>query len=93
MRRVDAPGVKEEFETAKRLERMLIPIGATGGAAEKLWELVERERQVLCPGASRKDFSTLKTSRSVAQIVRAVGRILDAGDTAAHRRKKQSRRV
>ena len=93
VRRVDAPGVKEEFETAKRLERMLIPIGATGGAAEKLWELVERERQVLSPGASRKDFSTLKTSTSVAQIVRAVGRILDAGDTAAHRRKKQSRRV
>jgi hypothetical protein len=88
-RRVDAPGVKEEFETGKRLGRMLIPIGATGGAAEKIWDLVQAERENLCPGASRKDFETLRTTKCVAQIVKAVGRILDAGDRPNRRPKNQ----
>jgi Sir2- and TIR-associating SLOG family len=39
---VIANGVLEEFESAKRLGRIVVPIGATGGAAAKIWDRIRK---------------------------------------------------
>jgi hypothetical protein len=34
---ITAEGVLEEYESAKRFDRIAVPIGASGGAAEVIW--------------------------------------------------------
>lgn len=48
-----APGVLEEYEIARDLHRIIIPIGSTGFAAKRIWEEVR---------ASRKNFYGTKVS-------------------------------
>lgn len=79
-RRMTASGVLDEFDSAKRLGRVLVPIGATGGAAAELWKLVAADRMNLCPGASKTDFQALMDATSASKLVNTVGKILRAVD-------------
>lgn len=47
---VDANGVLEEFEIAESLNQYLIPIGATGHVAQKLWQKVMGNLNKYFPG-------------------------------------------
>lgn len=84
-----AHGVMEEFESAKCLKRVLIPIGATGGAAKKIWDVVATDLATLCPHIDRKDFDLLndaaQTPKALAAIVR---KVIDAADKVAPRPRK-----
>lgn len=68
-----ADGVLEEFESAKRLKRVLVPIGATGGAAKEIWDHVAGDLATLCPHIIPKDFNLLndpaQTPKALAAIV------------------------
>lgn len=87
-KRVLADGVMEEFESARRLGRLLVPIGATGGAAEKIWEIVSADQKTLCPGIARKDFEILNDrSKRPSELVNAVRRIIVASEKPAKPRR------
>ena len=66
----------KEFESAKRLKRVLLPIGVTGGAAREIWARVAADLTTLCPHITRKDFRLLnddaQTPKALAAIVRKV---------------------
>jgi len=80
-KRIVADGVVEEFESAKRLGRTVIPLGATGGAAANIWKLVNRDLATLCPFIRRKDFDLLNnTNQSSAELLQAVDRIIEASE-------------
>jgi hypothetical protein len=86
-----ADGVMEEFESAKRLGRILIPVGATGGAAAKIWKIVERDFDTLCPFMRRKDFEVLNDdSKQPSELVKAVDRIIEASEKPLKRRRKRT---
>lgn len=75
---VDADGVIEEFEIASDLGKYLIPIGATGHAAKKLWERVSSKLDQYFPdGGVKGHFKTLgKESSTNEELVDAVIGIL-----------------
>jgi hypothetical protein len=80
---VMADGVMDEFESAKRLKRLLLPIGATGGAAKKIWDEVARDLATLCPHISRRDFDLLNDSKQTPQALASiVGKVIAAADKA-----------
>jgi hypothetical protein len=80
---VAADGVIEEFESAKRLKRVLIPIGATGGAAKKIWSQVKKELDKLCPHIGRKDFDLLNdATQEPKALAEVVGKVIAAADKA-----------
>lgn len=80
---IPASGVIEEFESAKRLQRILIPIGATGGAAQTIWNLVGKELSKWCPYISRKDYGRLnEMKRKPKELAQIVGRVIAAADKA-----------
>ncbi|MDA0558320.1 SIR2 family protein [Burkholderia pseudomallei] len=77
---VVAPGVLDEVAMAKAVGRPVLPLGATGGAAESIWremmELSPRDRH----GISKKDFAVLgekpkKTSDYLAQVENLLGKL------------------
>lgn len=70
----DANGVFEEFEIANSLGKYLIPIGATGHAAKKLWEKVSGDLDTFFPdGGVKGHFKTLgKDSSTNDELVDAV---------------------
>ena len=74
----DANGVFEEFEIASSLGKYLIPIGATGHAAKKLWEKVSGDPDKYFPdGGVKRHFKTLgKDTRTDEELVDAVIGIL-----------------
>ncbi len=74
----DANGVFEEFEIANSLGKYLIPIGATGHAAKKLWEKVSGDLDKYFPdGGVKGHFKTLgKESSTNDELVDAVLGIL-----------------
>jgi Sir2- and TIR-associating SLOG family/SIR2-like domain len=90
---VIADGVMHEFGSAKRLKRVLLPIGATGGAAKKIWDKVAADLAALCPHISRKDFDLLndpkQTPKALASIV---GKVIAAVDKAVPIPKKMAAR-
>jgi hypothetical protein len=77
---VIADGVIEEYESAKRLGRAVLPVGATGGASEVIW------RQAKAAGArpaglSGKDFDELNSSATTpAAVARIIGKAIAALD-------------
>jgi hypothetical protein len=56
---VDADGVSQEFELAKQQELTVIPIGASGFVAERLWREVMADFDKSFPGAPRMAKSLL----------------------------------
>ena len=40
---VIADGMKEEFQIAKKLKKIIIPLGGTGGAAKEIFDLIKEE--------------------------------------------------
>jgi len=78
---VIAAGVMEEFESAKRFQRILVPIGATGGAAKEIWNQVSKQLSKFCPYISSKDFSLLNDAKQKPEaIAQIVGRVIAAAD-------------
>ena len=67
-------GVLDEFESAKRLGRVTIPIGATGGAAARIWKDMSEEAGWTACGLTREDFERLNQSmlppNEVVKIIR-----------------------
>jgi Sir2- and TIR-associating SLOG family/SIR2-like domain len=77
---VVAEGVLEEYENAKRLGRVVVPIGASGGAAEVIWQQA-KSAGALPAGLSRKDFDALNSSANTpAELARIVGKAIAALD-------------
>lgn len=75
---VEADGVIEEFEIASTLGKYLIPIGATGHAAKKLWVKVSGDLDKFFPdGGVKGHFKTLgKDTSTNEELVDAVIGIL-----------------
>lgn len=73
-----AKGVIEEFEIAKEMGKVLVPIGMTGHAAEQVWKEVMNDVNGFFPkGGVKKHLDVLGNSSSTdAQIVDAVFAIL-----------------
>ena len=58
-----SPGVLEEVEIARRQRKFVIPIGATGHAARKIWEAASAEPEQFIPGIkARTELSVLGNS-------------------------------
>jgi Sir2- and TIR-associating SLOG family len=80
---VIAGGVMEELESAKRLQRILLPIGATGGAAQTIWKQVGKELNKWCPHISREDYARLNDAKQKPKaLADIVGRVIAAADKA-----------
>ena len=73
-----APGVLEEFEIAKSMGRTVIPLGATGFAAEKIWQELSSEiKQHYSGSVSKKVFARLNDrSLSNTEILSAAVEIM-----------------
>jgi hypothetical protein len=77
---VAADGVIEEFETARRLGRIVIPIGATGGAAAEIWKQMNKAGKLPC-GLKRADFDGLNdATTSVQDIAKIVQKVIEAAN-------------
>jgi Sir2- and TIR-associating SLOG family/SIR2-like domain len=83
-----AGGVMEEFESAKRLQRILLPIGATGGAAQAIWDQVGTELNKWCPHISRKDYDRLNDARKPKALAQIVSKVIAAADKARPTKRK-----
>ena len=84
---VVADGVIEEFESAKRLGRIIVPIGATGGAAAEIWAQLDKAG-VLPLGLNRKDFDNLNIAKPSPQAVaKIVEKVINAADRAKPRKR------
>ena len=78
---VVADGVIEEFESAQHHGRVVIPVGATDGAAAEIWSRLERAR--LMPlGLTRRDFNCLNDTQQTAT---ALAKIVEKAITALDR--------
>lgn len=84
---VMAEGVIEEFESAQRLGRIVIPIGATGGAAAQIWDRLNKSG-ALPPGLTRNQFDQLNdTGQPASALAKIVERVMAAADKSLPRRK------
>jgi hypothetical protein len=84
VRPVVADGVLEEFESAKRLGRIVIPIGGTGGAAAAIWKILSKDSAWTPPGLSPAETAKLaETSLSARDAARLVGKAIVAADKSA----------
>jgi hypothetical protein len=52
---IDSPGVFAELSEARKNQHVLIPIGATGHAAKRIWEDVAADPQQFFPGLDARD--------------------------------------
>ncbi|QDU23535.1 SIR2 family protein [Urbifossiella limnaea] len=75
---VEADGVVEEFEIGSHFGKYLIPIGATGHAARKLWQRVSSDLDRYFPeGGVKGHFKVLgKETSTCEELVDAVSGIL-----------------
>jgi hypothetical protein len=65
---------------AKRLGRVIVPVGASGGAAARIWELVERS-SIVPAGLSKADFSRLNVAaESPADLAGIIAKAIEAVD-------------
>jgi len=74
---VEAGGVIEEFEIAAAMGKYPIPVGATGHAARKIWEIVSKDVKKFFPaGGVKSHFETLgnekKTNKELVDAVFAI---------------------
>jgi hypothetical protein len=86
-----ADGVMEEYESATRLGRVVVPIGATGGAAAEIWHHLHKAG-ALPPGLVRRDFDDLnEVGQSPAALAKIVGKTITALDKSAPKPKRSGR--
>lgn len=72
-----ADGVLAEYEMMRTLDRIPVPVGSTGGAAEEIWTLVERDYKAVYGAMPRKLFDALGDhDLDVAGTVRAIEAVL-----------------
>jgi hypothetical protein len=84
---VVADGVLEEFESAKRLGRVIVSIGATGGAAAQIWARLDKAG-ALPMGLTRADFDSLNDAATTAQVIaKIVLMVIEAADKPKSRRR------
>jgi hypothetical protein len=71
---VIASGVMKEFEVTKSLNRVPIPVGATGHAARRIWEEVNGSLDRFFPnGGVKEHFQTLRDTKSTnEEIIEAI---------------------
>lgn len=75
---VPAPGVANEFDIIRALDRLPIPIGCTGGMAAELWSRVDAQYHDILGRMPRKAFDTLNDgSATPEKLAQAVWSILD----------------
>jgi hypothetical protein len=79
-----SPGVLEEVEIALRERKRIIPVGATGHAARKLWEEAIANPQRFLPGIKAKnELAVLGDSDSTnEQLINALFKILAKSEKA-----------
>ncbi len=81
---VSADGVLEEFSVGRALNRLPIPIGATGGAAAEIWHNVSANYSSYYGTMNRKVFDKLNDGAlSAGELVECVKTILDWADKTA----------
>lgn len=68
-----ATGVLDEIRIAKSLGRLIIPIGATGGASEVIWKAMLDDPSLIDPRIERSDFEKLGDA---AQSPDAIGKVI-----------------
>lgn len=75
---VVADGVMKEYEIARKMNRFVIPVGATGHAAEKIWMLVHKDIDGHFPqGGVKTHLEALgNTNKTPNQLVDAIVGIL-----------------
>jgi hypothetical protein len=79
---VVADGVLDEFSIATALNRLPIPIGATGGAAAEIWKKVSADYKSFYGSMERRVFDRLNSDAlSPAQLVECVETILKWADS------------
>lgn len=80
-----ANGVLEEFRAAQAMGRIVVPIGATSGAARAIWETLARDAEWTPPGLNRKEFERLNQDAlppaDMAKLVEKVLKAVDAPPT------------
>ena len=87
-----ASGVLDEFESAKQYQRIILPIGATGGAAKVIWDQVDKELTKWCPHISRKDYNRLNDVTTFPKdLAVIVSKVIVATDKASLAVKKSRR--
>jgi len=75
---VVADGVIEEFETAQRLGRAVVPVGATGGAAAEIWKRMD-SAGTLPLGLKRAEFNKLNDAATSAhEIAKIIQKVIEA---------------
>lgn len=74
-----ASGVMEEYKIAKAGERVVVPIGCTGGAARSIWEDVEKDFKRILPKKVKKDAFRRLGGKGcdVETVIKALEEILD----------------
>lgn len=86
-----ADGVVEEFDAAQALRRIVIPIGATGGAAAQIWDKIKKAGN-LPLGLSAKEFDQLnERGQSAITLAKLVEKVLIAADRGLPGAKKKPR--
>lgn len=80
-----SPGVLEEVNIALREGKRLIPIGATGHAARKVWEKAVADPERYLPGLkASRELTTLGDSKATnEQLINALFGILEKAEKAA----------
>jgi len=85
-----ADGVLEEFKEAQAAGRIVVPIGATGGAARAIWETLAKDAGWAPPGLNRKEFEQLnKDGLAPADAAKLIEKVLKAVDAPAAKATKR----
>lgn len=66
---VIADGIMEEFNVAKEMNCLIIPIAVTGGAAAEIWEIMKKSDSAY---ANSKEFNILKYGKNFDEVYNAV---------------------
>ncbi len=76
-----ADGVLEEFKQAQAASRIVVPIGATGGAAREIWQQMAKDAGWAPPGLNRREFEQMnKDGLAPADAAKLVEKVLKAVD-------------
>jgi hypothetical protein len=87
-----ADGVLEEFASAKRLGRTIIPVGATGGAAAKIWDQMHRSGDFPA-NLSKAEFARLNDkSQSASDLAKIIEKAMKNTGKLIKRRRRSSPR-